>query len=343
MNLMTYHGYCKKYPNFSNYNQFVDPTIFNLINGSSKSQVRLSAVETTRVPAMKESMRNHGQLAPCSVSKNSSGHWDLKEGFTRARAAQELVEEDPSFKLLISDGIDQIEGYGSDIYKWFDFGCAMNDHLPDTPNSAADIEVQINWRIDNNYFDNAAGCKRYENPKLWMDTAVSSMKQVYSNNSMRADQLRARLSTVMAKKQAVEAALQCGDVKTRDTQERLDFVKSHVNQLPFSWKGSKVGEVYNNNTVYFATRRRSLVKNIIPYSYEKTNSSQPPSVYLFVCLEPVEIMPKSAAEVQVERQWYRDEVKRINSHPFMNESLIKGLWFLPQLKGTDPSMNKFIK
>ena len=132
-------------------------------------------------------------------------------------------------------------------------------------------------------------------------------------------------------------------MRTRNAQERLDFVKSHINQLPFSWQGSKVGEVYNNNTVYFATRRRSLTKNIIPYSFEKTNSSQPVSVYLFVDLEPVEILPKSVTEVQSERQWFREEVKKINSHPFLKKPLIKGLWFLPQLKGTDPSMNKFIK
>jgi len=343
MNLRTYEEYCKRYSDFSNYNQFVDPNIFNINNGSSKSQVRLSEVETTRVPAMVESFRNHGQLAPCTVAKNSCGHWELKEGFTRAAAAQQLVKEDPSFKLLISDGIDQIEGYGSNIYKWFDFGCIQNDHLPDTPNSAADIEVQIDWRIDNNYFDVAAGCKRHQNPKLWMDTAVTTMKNVYSNNSLTAAQLRARLSTVMAKRQSTEAALKTGHVRTRDTASRLDFVINHCNQLPFNWQGNKVGEVYNGNTIYFATRRRSLTKNIIPYAFEKTNCRQPASVYLFVCLEPVEILPKSVAEVQAERQWYRDEVKRINSHPFLTKPLIKGLWFLPQMVGTDPSMNKFIK
>ena len=207
MNLMTYQEYCKKYSDFSNYNQLVDPNIFNLTNGSSKSQVRLSEVETTNVPAMVESIRNHGQLAPCSVTKNSYGHWELKEGFTRTAAVQQIVEDDPAFKLLISDGIDQVEGYGADDDAWFDFGCRENNHLPNTPNSLNDIEVQIAWRIDNGYFDRKAGCKRHQNPKVWMNTAVAAMKAVYSNNSITTVKLHSHLANTVAKKQAPQAAL----------------------------------------------------------------------------------------------------------------------------------------
>lgn len=346
MNLQTYKEYCKRYPNeFKDYNCEVDPNIFpNPSNGTqkSKSQVRLANVEMTRVPAMVESLRNHGQLAPCSVIKNSQGQWELKEGFTRLQAAQDISKEDPDFKLLISDGIDQKEGFGCDIYKWFDFGCEQNNHMPMTPNSAADIDVQLNWRINNNYFDIIAGCKKYQNPKLWMDTAIAKLKEVYSNNSVTVKQLRAKLTSAMVKKQASQAALSPGDYVARDTAKRLDFVQSHMNKLPFDWQGKKVGEVYNNNTIYFATRRRSLTKNIIPYAFEKTNSKQPVSVYLFVDLEPVELFPKSVAEIQSERQWFRDEVKKINSHPFLTTPLIKGVWFLPQIYGVDSSMNNFI-
>jgi len=341
MNLETYQAYCKKYVDFSNYNQLVDPNIFDL-KGKQKSQVRLSNVEQTKVPAMVASIREEGQLAPCSVTKNSFGKWDLKEGFTRTAAGQQIRKEDPDFKLLISDGVDQIEKYGADMDAWFDFCRGQNNHLPCTPNSAADIEAQICWCLDNGYFDRKAQGRRQVDPKLWMDTAISSLAAAYTNNTITKKDLRNKISNIMDRKQAAVAVYSMGDVTCRHTAERLQFLDDYNNQLPFTWQGRKVGEVYNGNTVYFATRRRSLTKNIIPYAFEKTNVKMPVSVYLFVDLEPVEIYSKSPTEVLVERQWYRDEVKKINSHPFLKKPLIKGLWFLPQIHGIDAT-NKFIK
>ena len=110
------------------YNQLVDPMSFDLVN--QPSQVRDTEVQTTNVPATMESMRNHqenqlrscsqipedgskwvkyGQLSPCTVSKDSMDRWVIRDGYTRAAAMQQRAKVGENVKLLINNGVEQIE------------------------------------------------------------------------------------------------------------------------------------------------------------------------------------------------------------------------------------------
>ena len=347
MKIETYNIYRDQDKGFdSKYSQFVNPDIFDL--DDKPSQVRDTDVLNANVPSMMESMRNraddlgwrkYGQLSPCTVSEDTRGNLILRDGFTRTKAMQRRLKEGENVELLVNSGKFKIDSPSED--EWYDFGCDQNDHLPSSPNTSCDVKVQIANRVNNGYFDRKAGCCREQNPELWMETALELMTSIYSNSSIKGATIEKWIATKVAKKEAASQVR--GKIKTYLRPEDVDFVVNHCNQLPFKWDGSKAGDNRNNNVVYFATRRGKLRKDIVSFAFDKTNSQSSPNIYLFVHLEDVVIVNKSVEAIQAERQWFRDEVKRINSHPSLRKPLINGVWFLPQVRKVDPSMYKFIK
>jgi len=328
MKLETYKKYCEEFDDFSQFNKEVDPSIFIKQLENSKNQVRAFDLMMANVPVMRTSITKNGQQAPVTISYDAYDDPVIEDGFTRAKACL-----DENRLLLVNDYAYQKLGWTDD--EWFDFRCQENDHLPQVANSNADIKRQVMERVQSGYFNRLVGFTYDTNPEKWMDDACKKMLETYSNSSLKKDSYFRWIGKGQLQKPS-------GKVKPYDEKEAMQFVTSHSNQLPFKWTGTKVGQVTHGNTVYFATDRTNVTKSILGYAFEKTGRDKPVNVHVMVYLSQKSAAGKNPAAIKKERQWYRDEFAKLNSHSLLKGRLIATVHFLPQLR-TQENMYQFIK
>jgi len=327
MKLETYDKCVKKYPDFNQYTKEIDPSIFQSQLNNSHNQIRAYDLMIANVPAMGASIVANGQQSPCTITYDVFNQPQLADGFTRTSACLEQ-----QLPVKVNDYFHHKMKWTED--EWYDYVCKQNDHFPHEGNSSADVKRQVAIRCTNGYFNRTAGFTYDRDPEKWMDIACKRMLKVYSNSTTDYKTYFNWIANVQVGKPN-------GKLHPYPAKEAMQFVKANIGQLPFKWSGNQVGDESYGNTIYFATDLRNIRKSILPAAFTQTATSTPVNVYVLIYLSPRAMAGKDDKGVAKERQNFRNEIATINNHPLLKGPLVKGMWFLPQIRSQD-NMYKFL-
>lgn len=326
MNKETYDSCSKIYPNFKD--EFVQEVPISEIElDEHNSQIRQKGHVVAKVPSMKESIIQQGQIVPITTRNLPNGRHQLIDGITRFLARKELGHK----YILVSDWFDRTNKKAN-ANEWYDHQCSQNDHLVSTTNSADDIAYQIQKRIKSYALDDIVGHKYMEDPESYLDVAAEYLKSVVYKNS--------GLNKLKLKNMIVQSL--DGVIATKyEAYTKATAMEKIMALNPHGWTTSKskvkesIGEICNNACYYLAASRSQLTTNALAnVAWKKIDN---PNVNMYVVCYIGKLAGKNDEKMLAARQKYIEDYKKINDV----YDIFSGLYFMPQFKTGDNKENMY--
>jgi len=308
MREQTYEQLNKSIPNFdAQYTKLVPTNVLKY--NKDKSQVRTAGHMTSKVPAYAATLKHKGPKAfpPASVRRLPNGQFELKDGNTRALAA-----EAAGTHLWISWYHDAYFGPTPD--EWEDLQLQFNDHPKSSPNAAQDIKDYLGRQQSTGAMTLKVEFPYGGNEERYIDKAVQIYRKQLPNTGKDKDWWE----------RSIQNALK-GHIGVRyETYTKKQLFEMYRTLHNFS--GTQVGEISGAETVFPFTDISHRNPNVIGSIATKAMDNPNLTYTVIYCVG--NMAGKNDAKLKSERRRVLAWADKVSKH---YNWTIK-VYFAPQIK-----------
>ena len=284
----------------------------------SKSQIRSAGHMTSKIPAYTATFRQDGPKAfpPASVRKLPGGEYELKDGNTRALAA-----EAAGTHLWVSWYHDTQLTPTPD--EWEDLQLQFNDHPKSSPNASQDIKDYLCRQQSSGAMTLKVGFAYTGNEDKYIEQAVDIYRKKLPNAGKEKDWWV----------RSIEGSLK-GHIGVRyETYTKKQLFEMYKTLHNFS--GTKVGEISSGEAVFPFMNLSHTNPNVIGFIASKAMDNSNITYTLIYCVG--NMAGKNDAKLKAERQKVLDWAKKVSKHYGWNIDV----YFAPQIKSGTNKENMY--
>jgi len=248
MNLQTWKDLDQSVSNFQDY--CIRVPMSSLVIDCEASQCRQAGHRTDMVPQFAETLKKSAgwPFPPISCKKLPDGRFEVKDGNTRALAAEKVGAE-----VWVCTYHSDIHDYND--AQWKKFQIQQNDHPQAASNSAADLEAYVHELIENDTLTLNIGYAYKGNEKDWIKNAAKYCNEITPNSG----------KSLSWWKKAIQRSMD-GKVSSCYTTYSRDQLIAMYKNSPEGrdWGGEKHGDIDDDgNHVWAAVSNQGKTPNVI--------------------------------------------------------------------------------
>ena len=303
-----YEDLNKSIANFDALYTKVVPTV-KLKYSKSRSQIRSAGHATSKIPSYAATFKQDGPKAfpPVSVRELPNGQFELKDGNTRALAAESAGTD-----LWISWYHDAQLKPTPD--EWEDLQLKFNDHPKSSPNAAQDIKDYLCRQQSSGAMTLKVGFPYSGNEGNYIKQAVGIYRKLLPNAGKEKDWWV----------RAIESALK-GHIGVRyETYTKTQLFEMYKTLYGFS--GTKVGEISGGEAVFPFVSLSHTNPNVIGFMASKDMDNPATTYTLVYCVG--NMAGKNDAKLKAERKKILDWTQKVSQHYGWSINV----YFAPQIK-----------
>ena len=297
-------------PNFDKMYTAVVP-IGEIKYDKESSQPRAKGHVLAHVPRYRAILQEGGPKAmpPASVRRLPNGKYELKDGSTRALAA----DTDTIGELWISWYHDAV--MKPTPSKWRDLQMDWNDHVRSAPSSDDDIRAYLSYESDNGHMQHKVGFPYKADPEKFIEDAITAYRNALPNGGRSKKWWRSAISKALKGNITISY-----EVYTK-TQLFNMYCQLH------NFGGTSVGEVSNGEVVFPFRQPNEKNPHVIGSIAGKRMDNPGVKYTLIYCVG--NLAGKDDEAIRKERKDIEKWVKKVNK---VYPGWIDALYFAPQIK-----------
>ena len=284
----------------------------------SKSQIRSAGHMTSKIPAYTATFRQYGPKAfpPVSVRKLPNGEFELKDGNTRALAAEKAGTD-----IWVSWYHDTQLNPTPD--EWEDLQLQFNDHPKSSPNAIEDIKDYLCRQQSSGAMTLKVGFPYKGNEDKYIQQAVSVYRKQLPNAGKEKDWWERSIASALK-----------GHIGVRyETYTKKQLFQMYRTLNNFA--GTKVGEICAGETVFPFTELSHRNPNVIGSIATKAMDNPGLTYTLVYCVG--NMAGKNDNNIKNERKIVLDWSKKVSKHYGWNIDV----YFAPQIKSGTNKENMY--